>query len=594
MSSFSDPSQKRSSREVSETLVLLCIPGGKRRKINQQEKTSRIAPAGEDRRRVDRIMDNVTQTHPPSSGSLSPAELDLTGRTLADYHVLRHLGQGGMGQVYLAEQISLQRKVALKILRPELASDPTALPRFKHEATAVAQATHANIVQVYAINETDGVWYMVLEYVEGRNLREYLAKKGPPDVLLALSIMRQVASALQRAGELGIIHRDIKPENILLTRKGEVKVADFGLARFLEGDRPALNLTRSGVTMGTPLYMSPEQVEGKPVDGRTDIYSFGVTCYHMLVGQPPFQGDSPFIVAEQHVRAEPKPLVEVRPDLPPGLCAIVHKMLAKDPAQRYQTGRELLKDIGRLREGLSGQTAALTATQGVEMVPLGPDSLTEGGVVAATTPGSVAIPRRSASRWGWRILLAGASLLLAAGIGVGIGWLRHRLAFPPHAAVTPSSEEGRTALSEPSEETALRTVTEPYLNSRPTDAVETQTGMGLCVKLGVFYLERDRLDDALNLFKRLEGHKMPAFRMIGHVGRGIVLALRSQSQESNEVFRNLFVHGNDTPAKQRFAGLQVWMWRDEKWRYWMRKALHYNRQNGIKTEEIPSALHKLL
>jgi serine/threonine-protein kinase len=534
-------------------------------------------------------MENVTQTHPPAHGSLPSGELDLTGRTLADFRVLRHLGQGGMGQVYLAEQISLQRKVALKILRPELASDPTALPRFKHEATAVAQATHANIVQVYAIGEADGMSYMALEYVEGRNLREYLAKKGPPDVLLALSIMRQVASALQRAGELGIIHRDIKPENILLTRKGEVKVADFGLARFLAGDRPALNLTQSGVTMGTPLYMSPEQVEGKPVDGRTDIYSFGVTCYHMLAGHPPFQGDSPFVVAEQHVRAEPKQLTEVRPDLPSGLCAIVHKMLAKDPAQRYQTGRELLKDIGRVREGLSGQTAALAGTQGVELVPLAPTGITE-----PATPASVAIPSRFSSRWSWRWSLAGASLVLAAGLGAGIGWVRHRLAFPTPTAVTPAFEEGKTIPLETGEEAALRTVTEPYLNSRPTDPVEIQTGLGLCVKLGVFYLEHDRLDDALTFFKRLEGHKMPAFRMIGHVGHGIVLSLRSQSQESNEVFRNLYVLGLDRPAKQRFEGMQTWMWRDDKWRYWMRKALHYNRQNGIKTEDIPTALHKLL
>jgi serine/threonine-protein kinase len=534
-------------------------------------------------------MENVTQTQPLSPGP-PPGELDLTGRTLADFRVLRSLGQGGMGQVYLAEQISLQRKVALKILRPELASDPTALPRFKHEATAVAQATHANIVQVFAIGEADGVSYMALEYVEGRNLREYLARKGPPDVLLALSIMRQVASALQRAGELGIIHRDIKPENILLTRKGEVKVADFGLARFLAGDRPALNLTQSGVTMGTPLYMSPEQVEGKPVDGRTDIYSFGVTCYHMLAGQPPFQGDSPFLVAEQHVRAEPKPLAEVRPDLPPGLCAVVHKMLAKDPAQRYQTGRELLKDIGRVREGLSGQTAALAATQGVELVPLVSTGVTEGVPPAA----SAAAAYRSASRWRWRMALAGVSLLVAAGLGAGIGWFRHRLTLPPHAAVTPAVEEGKTPLPETSEETALRTVTEPYLNAKPTDAVETQTGLGLCVKLGVFYLEHDRLDDALALFKRLEGHKMPAFRMLGYIGHGIVLALRSQSQESNEVLRNLYVLGHDRPLKQRFEGLQAWMWRDEKWRYWMRKALHYNLQNGVKMEDIPPALHKLL
>ena len=224
-----------------------------------------------DSRKVDAIMDNATQTS-PAPDRLPTGERDLTGRTLADFHILRHLGHGGMGQVYLAEQISLKRKVALKILRPGLAGDPTSLQRFKQEAMSVAQATHANIVQIYAIGDADGLSYMALEYVEGRTLREYVQKKGPPDLLLSLSIMRQVASALQRASELGIIHRDIKPENILLTRKGEVKVADFGLSRCLAGDRPALNLTQSGVTMGTPMYMSPEQVEGKAVDCRTDIY----------------------------------------------------------------------------------------------------------------------------------------------------------------------------------------------------------------------------------------------------------------------------------------------------------------------------------
>src|SRR5262249_42490294 len=153
-----------------------------------------------------------------------------------------------------------------------------------------------------------GITYIALEYVEGRNLKEFLVKKGPPDLLLALSFMRQVASALQRASELGIIHRDIKPENILLTRKGEVKVADFGLSRVLAGEQRPVNLTQSGVTMGTPLYMAPEQVEGKPVDPRTDIYSLGVTFYHLLAGEPPFNGSHAFEVALAHVRTEPEPL----------------------------------------------------------------------------------------------------------------------------------------------------------------------------------------------------------------------------------------------------------------------------------------------
>src|SRR5437868_2237712 len=157
--------------------------------------------------------------------------LDLSGRTVGDFQVLRKIGQGGMGQVYLARQLSLKREVALKILSKELADSPTALNRFQAEAEAVARVTHANIVQVYAVGEQDGLRYMALEYVEGRNLRDYLARKGPPELPLALAVMRQVAAALQRASEIGIVHRDIKPENILVTRKAEVKVADFGLSR---------------------------------------------------------------------------------------------------------------------------------------------------------------------------------------------------------------------------------------------------------------------------------------------------------------------------------------------------------------------------
>src|SRR5688572_28123816 len=156
----------------------------------------------------------------PTAPEAAGPEPDLSGHTIADFRILRRLGQGGMGQVYLAEQISLKRNVALKFLKPDLAANETSLKRFKKEAESVAKATHANIVQIYAIQETGGLHFMALEYVEGKNLREHLEKKGTPDVLLGLRIMTQVLAGLQRASELGIVHRDIKPENILLTRKG--------------------------------------------------------------------------------------------------------------------------------------------------------------------------------------------------------------------------------------------------------------------------------------------------------------------------------------------------------------------------------------
>lgn len=355
-----------------------------------------------------------------------PQRLDLSGRTLGDYRVLRKLGQGGMGQVYLAEQISLKRPVALKILRPEMAASPRALTRFKREAESVARITHANIVQVYAFGEAEGILFMALEYVEGRNLKEFVAKKGPPDLLVSLSIMRQVASALQRAGELGIIHRDIKPENILLTKKGEIKVADFGLSRCLEEDQGGVDLTQTGQTMGTPLYMSPEQVEGKPLDTRTDIYSFGVTCYQMLTGQPPFHGATAFEVALQHVQKPAPPLGQIRPDLPEALCAMVHKMMEKDPARRYQTGRELLRDIIRIREGLSGVgTTNVQMTLSSEERAALSSSATGSGEVARSKVIEGASSVKGGVRIWWGVALAG-SLLVAVALGGSLAWLEQR------------------------------------------------------------------------------------------------------------------------------------------------------------------------
>ncbi len=300
-------------------------------------------------------MENPLELPTPPTLRTVPHALpptDLTGRVLGDFQLIRCLGQGGMGHVYLARQLSLKRQVAVKILRTDLAANDTALQRFRQEAEAVARITHSNIVQVYSIDQADGLHYMALEYVEGRNLRDFINRKGPPDIAVAITIMRQVAAALQRASELGFVHRDIKPENILLTKRGEVKVTDFGLSRCFASEQP-LNITQSGVTMGTPLYMSPEQVQGHAVDPRSDIYSFGITCYHMLAGEPPFKGQTPFEVALQHVQNEAPPLAEIRPDLPPDLCAIVHKMMAKKPEDRYQTGREVLRDLNRLKDSLA-------------------------------------------------------------------------------------------------------------------------------------------------------------------------------------------------------------------------------------------------
>lgn len=471
-----------------------------------------------------------------------PADADLTGRLVADYQILRRLGQGGMGHVYLAQQISLHRKVALKILRSDFVANHTYLERFKAEARAVGKATHANIVQVYGAGEDQGIHYMALEYIEGRNLRDYLSKKGPPDLALALSIIRQVAGALQRAGELGIIHRDIKPENILLTRKGEVKVADFGLSRVTEGDQP-LNLTQTGVTMGTPLYMSPEQVQGHVVDPRTDMYSLGVTCYHMLAGQPPFRGETAFQVALQHVQSDPIPLNTIRPDLPAELSALVHKMMAKKPEDRYQTPREMLRDLARLREGMAtpliNSAVAVTPSLPAAAVPI------DVSTTVPTQPGiPLSLPR--SRRW---LRVALAALLLTAFAGLGIGsalLLRHRggaevpaSSVPDETASTGGSEQAvEESLSPRKREEFLKQAVEQYLHPG-NDAARTRLGMGNCLELGLFYLEQRRLDEADQFFVRLETLTPPVlpYRYFGQLGHAIVLAFKDQAETSIALFQ---------------------------------------------------------
>jgi eukaryotic-like serine/threonine-protein kinase len=302
-----------------------------------------------------------------SQDSLLPGEAgrslprDLTGVVLDDFRVEKVLGGGGMGEVYLATQVSLNRSVAIKVLKSDFASNPTYLGRLKTEATAVAKLNHANIVHVYTLGCVDDVNFIAMEYVQGTNLKEYIVKKGALDLSLAYSIMRQTGQAIAAAGEVGLIHRDVKPENILLTKKGKVKVADFGLCRDQEGQ--GLHLTQSGVTMGTPLYMSPEQAQGHDVDHRSDLYSLGVTFYHMLTGMPPFQAETALALALKQVREAPRSMRVYRPDLPAGLDRLVLKLMEKSPVERYQSAGEMLADLTKLRDVMQvGSAPTITET----------------------------------------------------------------------------------------------------------------------------------------------------------------------------------------------------------------------------------------
>jgi serine/threonine-protein kinase len=503
---------------------------------------------------------------------------DLTGQTLGDFRVVRRLGQGGMGQVYLAEQISLRRKVALKILRADLARDPAALQRFQAEAEAVARFTHANVVQVYAIGEANGLHYMALEYVEGRNLRDYLARKGSPDLPVVFSIMRQVAAALQRAGEAGLIHRDIKPENILITRAGEVKVADFGLSRCFMPDQAPLSLTQTGVTMGTPLYMSPEQVEGKSLDPRTDIYSFGVTCYHMLAGQPPFRGETAFEVAVKHVRDEPVPLQQVRPDLPPGLCELVQRMMAKEPAQRVQTCRDLLRELTRLQENVQGPGA------GPEAVPPIPG-------ISTSLPSLTPAP---ADRSVWRGVAMVGSVLAALGGGIllALGGAGSPPTEPSQPAPAVAEDGARTSLQTSEREQFLKQAVLEYANPGGNQVLK-RVGLDHAVELSLIYLEQWRLDEAHRFFTELieNKHRVREYVAFGRLGRAVVLAFQNRPAESNKIFLELL---GERPAEadkamERYRQFLL----KPQLRQMIARALEYNVANATAEAPFPSQLDYL-
>jgi eukaryotic-like serine/threonine-protein kinase len=503
-------------------------------------------------------------------------EADLTGQTLGDFQVLRLLGRGGMGQVYLAEQISLKRKVALKLLKPELASNPVSLKRFKAEAEAVARVTHANIVQVFAVGEVNGLHFMALEFVEGRNLREYLERRGPPELLVALSIMRQVAAALQRASELGVIHRDIKPENILLTRKGEAKVADFGLSRCFADDVQPLKLTESGVAMGTPLYMSPEQVEGRPVDPRSDIYSFGVTCYHMLAGQPPFRGQSAVEVAIQHVQKEPVPLARIRPDLPAELCSLVHKMMVKDPDQRFQTGKEVIREVARLRDALVGVTGTRPALT-TQTLAVGPTAPLATDVVPTRT-----IPAYSPRRRLW--IPAVLSVLAALAVGFAFGWQSLEPPGPPlKEPKNPAEEKLRRKIER------LREDFQEH-SAKAEDKAALRRGLEDAIDLSVLLLNERRLDEADQFFKELDDpKKVRNYRLMGQVGRAVSLAFQDRAKESNDSFLKLFPH--KPKPKGNFAMPPFWLLHP-RLRELIAEALNHNAAN-LTDSPFPPTLERL-
>jgi tetratricopeptide (TPR) repeat protein len=272
-----------------------------------------------------------------ASAAILPGGLEIGHR----YRIHHLLGLGGMGAVYQARDLELERDVALKLIRSDIAADLSALDRFKREIQLSSRVTHRNVLRVYDLGESDGIKFLTMQFVDGKDLSTILKKTGKLPLPRLVSLFRQIAAGLGAAHEMGVVHRDLKPQNVLVDSADQVYLTDFGLAKGAEQSA----MTQTGAVLGTPHYMSPEQVKGQHVDSRSDLFSLGVILYEMATGSLPYPGDTPFEVMVQRTQRPPRPPREVNPDLPPYLCRIIDRCLAIDPAARYGSIAEILADL---------------------------------------------------------------------------------------------------------------------------------------------------------------------------------------------------------------------------------------------------------
>ena len=284
----------------------------------------------------------------------------LAGR----YRIESAVGEGGMARVFRGQDEVLGRTVAVKVLAPEFARDGQFVQRFRREAQSAAALNHPNVVSVFDTGSDGPVHYIVMEFVEGRTLRDVLAADGRLHPRRAAEIAESMCRALATAHKQGLVHRDVKPGNVMLTPSGEVKVMDFGIARVTTGEA----LTQTATVLGTASYFSPEQAKGEPVDARSDVYSAGCVLYEMLTGQPPFSGDSPVSIAYKHVREDPQLPSQLNRDVSSGLDAVVMKAMAKNPANRYQTATEMAEDLHRTQQGVEVLATPILPGQPTEVV----------------------------------------------------------------------------------------------------------------------------------------------------------------------------------------------------------------------------------
>ncbi|MFI5235184.1 MAG: protein kinase, partial [Gemmatimonadales bacterium] len=403
---------------------------------------------------------------------------DLIGQVIADrYHITKKLGEGGMGAVYLAEHVKMGRKSAIKVMSSSMSNDPDAISRFNREANNASRINHPNVCAIYDFGETgDGIIYLAMEFIEGKSLSGLLKEAGPLPLNRATAILRQAADGLEVAHELGIVHRDLKPDNIMIAAQGGkdlVKVVDFGIAKAVGGEETGQRVTKTGLVVGTPEYMSPEQLSGDKLDGRSDLYSLALVYYRMITGALPFQAETSQETMIKRLTDDPMPLQQALPTgrFPAALQTVMDRALARYANDRYGSAAQFAEDVEKAVAGMPA------ADQGATMV-VGADQLKTmvAGAAAKEMPttrfGSAAVGGVSTPRPAPKSkipVMIGAAAVVLVGAGVALkGTLFPAKTQAPIGAAADTANHGAVPMAGTKGDTTKRVGTTQQMN-RPAD-----------------------------------------------------------------------------------------------------------------------------